>query len=200
MRELVVIEFMTLDGVVQAPGHAGEDTDDGFAQGGWTQPHMVDHRQFGAAEYVQAGDFLFGRRTYQIWLPHWSTVTDPDDSIAVALNSRPKYVASSTLEDASWPGTTIIARNDLERTVQQLKSQQGGPIVVPGSGQLVHSLTAANLVDRYQLWIHPVAVGAGKRLFNEAVALRPVHSTSTPTGVTILELEPETATAAISRG
>jgi hypothetical protein len=87
MRELVVIEFMTLDGVVQAPGHAGEDTDDGFAQGGWTQPHMIDHRQFGAAEYVQAGDFLFGRRTYQIWLPHWSTVTDPDDSIAVALTA-----------------------------------------------------------------------------------------------------------------
>jgi dihydrofolate reductase len=108
-------------------------------------------------------------------------------------------VASSTLEDASWPGTTIIAPNDLERTVQQLKSQQGGPIVVPGSGQLVHSLTAANLVDRYQLWIHPVAVGAGKRLFNGAVALRPMHSTSTPTGVTILELEPETATAAIRR-
>ena len=68
MRELVVIEFMTLDGVVQAPGHAGEDTDDGFAHGGWTPPYMVDHREFGAAEYAQAGDFLFGRRTYQIWL------------------------------------------------------------------------------------------------------------------------------------
>jgi dihydrofolate reductase len=149
---------------------------------------MVDHRDFGAAEYVQAGDFLFGRRTYQIWLPHWSTVTDPDDSIA--LNSRPNYVASSTLDDASWPGTSIIARDDLERTVQQLKSQQGGPIVVPGSGQLVHSLTAANLVDRYQLWIHPVAVGAGKRLFSLALPLRLIDSTSTPTGVMILELKP----------
>jgi dihydrofolate reductase len=122
---------------------------------------MADHREFGAAEYAQAGDFLFGRRTYEIWQPHWSTITDPEDSIAAALNSRPKYVASSTLEEASWPRTTIIARDDLERAVQQLKSQPGGPIVVPGSGQLVHTLTAADLVDRYQVWIHPVAVGAG---------------------------------------
>ena len=76
--------------------------------------------------------------------------------------------------------------------MQQLKSQQGGPIVVPGSGQLVHSLTAANLVDCYQLWIHPVAMGAGKRLFNQAVPLRLIHSTSTPTGMTILELKLET--------
>ena len=95
---------------------AGEDTDDGFAQGGWTQPYMVDHREFGAAEYVQTGDFLFGRRTYQIWLPHWSSVTDPDDSIAAALNSRPKYVASSTsrthpgLAARSSPATTSNVR------------------------------------------------------------------------------------------
>ena len=101
-------------------------------------------------------------------------------------------MASSTPDDVSWPGTTTVARNDLERRVQQLKRQQGAPIVVPGSGQLVHSLTAANLVDCYQLWIHPVAVGAGKRLFNHAVPLRLIHSTSTPTGVTILELKLET--------
>ena len=116
MGEIHVHEFMTLDGLVQAPGHAGEDTDDGFAQGGWTQPYVVDHREFGAAEYVQAGDFLFGRRTYQIWLPHWSSVTDPDDSIAAALNSRPKYVASSTsrthpgLAARSSPATTSNVR------------------------------------------------------------------------------------------
>jgi len=158
MRELVVLEFMTLDAVVQAPGHAAEDIDGGFAQGGWTQPYMVDHREFGAAEYAQAGDFLFGRRTYEIWQPHWSTITD-------------------------------IARDDLERAVQQLKSQPGGPIVVPGSGQLVHALTAANLVDRYQVWIHPVAVGSGKRLFTQPVPRRLIDSTSTPTGVTILEFK-----------
>ena len=133
---------------------------------------------------------MFGRRTYEIWQPHWATITDPEDSIAAALNSRPKYVASSsTLEEASWPGTTIIARDDLERAVQQLKSQPGGPIVVPGSGQLVHALTAANLVDRYQVWIHPVAVGSGKRLFTQPVPLRLIDSTSTPTGVTILEFK-----------
>jgi dihydrofolate reductase len=189
VRELVVLEFMTLDGVVQAPGHAAEDIDGGFAQGGWTQPYMADHREFGAAEYARAGDFLFGRRTYEIWQPHWSTIIDPGDSIAAALNSRPKYVASSTLEEALWPGTTIIAGDDLERAVRPLKSQPGGPIVVPGSGQLVHTLTAADLVDRYQVWIHPVAVGAGKRLFTQPVPLRLIDSTSTPTGVTILELK-----------
>lgn len=189
MRELVVLNFVSLDGVVQAPGHHAEDTDGGFSQGGWTQPYMADHRDYGAVEYRQASAFLFGRRTYEIWVPHWSTVTDPDDVIAAALNRRPKYVATTTLAGVSWPGTHIID-GDLPAAVHDLKQEPGGPILVPGSGQLVHSLTAANLVDRYQLWIHPVAVGPGKRLFDQPTNLRLTRSTTTPTGVVILDLQP----------
>ena len=188
MRELVVLNFVSLDGVVQAPGHPAEDTDGGFSAGGWTRPYMADHRDHGAVEYRQASAFLFGRRTYEIWAPAWSTVTDPDDVIAAALNRRPKYVATTTLQAAAWPGTHIID-GDLASAVDALKQEPGGPILVPGSGQLVHSLTAADLVDRYQIWVHPVAVGAGKRLFGQRTDLRLTRCTTTPTGVVILDLE-----------
>lgn len=189
MRELVVLDFVSLDGVAQAPGHLSEDTDEGFTEGGWTQPYMADHRDYGAVEYEQASAFLFGRRTYEIWVLHWSTITDPDDVIATALNRRPKYVASTTLREVTWPGAQII-RGDLTAAVRDLKEKSGGPILVPGSGQLVHSLTAAGLVDRYQIWIHPVAVGAGKRLFDTRTDLKLTRSTTTPTGVVILDLTP----------
>jgi dihydrofolate reductase len=189
MRKLVVLNFVSLDGVVQAPGHNAEDTDGGFSEGGWTEPYMADHRNYGAVEYTRASAFLFGRRTYEIWVPHWSTITNPDDVIAAALNRRPKYVATTTLREVSWPGAQIID-GDLASAVRDLKQEAGGPIVVPGSGQLVHSLTAANLVDRYQIWIHPVAVGAGKRLFDKRTDLRLTRCTTTPTGVVILDLEP----------
>lgn len=189
MSNLVVIQYISLDGVYQGPGHAGEDTDGGFTTGGWTQPFMADHRRYGTDLYRSAGCFLFGRRTYQIWLDHWPKVTDPDDHIATALNKQPKYVASTTLGEATWPGTTII-RNDLAETVATLKEQSDGDIVVPGSGQLIHTLTAEGLVDRYHLWLHPVAVGPGKQLFEQRTDLSLLDVTTTPTGVAILTYEP----------
>jgi len=109
MRNLVVIEYVSLDGVIQAPGHAGEDHDGGFAQGGWTGGFMDDHRHYNSQLFPTAGAFLLGRRTYEIFAEYWPSVTDEDDRIADALNSRPKYVASTTLRDVTWPGTTILS-------------------------------------------------------------------------------------------
>lgn len=93
MTNLTIIEYITLDGIAQAPGHADEDTDAGFPHGGWAGPHLPDHREYGTETYQNAAAFLFGRRTYDIWLPHWPAITDPTDHIAAALNTRPKYVA-----------------------------------------------------------------------------------------------------------
>lgn len=189
MRNLVVIQYVSLDGVVQGPGHADEDTDGGFAQGGWTGPFMPDHRRYGTDIYRTAGAFLFGRRTFEIWLDHWPKVTDPDDHIAHALNSRPKYVASGTLHEATWAGTTII-RDGLAAAVKDLKRQPGGDIVVPGSGELIRSLTREGLVDRYQIWLHPVAVGGGKQLFDQRTDLELMDARTTVTGLVILTYEP----------
>lgn len=148
MRSLVALEYVSVDGVAQAPGHSGEDTDGGFSGGGWTEPQMPDHRRYGAEFYRSAGAFLFGRRTYEIWLEYWPNVTDPQDDIAAALNGKPKYVVSSRLKEVTWGGTTII-RDKLAEAVDELKQQNRGDILVPGSALLVQTLSAMNLIDRY---------------------------------------------------
>ncbi|MFD3401536.1 dihydrofolate reductase family protein [Kribbella sp. NPDC058693] len=192
MRKLVVIEYLSLDGVVQGPGHAAEDEDGGFDLGGWTGPHMADHREWGSPLYQAAGAFVFGRRTYDLWLPHWSTITDPDDLIAAALNGRPKYVASTTLTAATWPGTTVWPDRIPER-VAELKAQPGGDILIAGSAALASDLIDRKLVDTYHLWFHPVVLGAGKRLFPPGLApqqdLDLISSTTTRTGLAILTYE-----------
>src|SRR5262245_32880551 len=108
MSRIVVIEYVSRDGVVQGPGHAGEDRDDGFEHGGWTAPLMHEHASYLSDQFNAAGGFLLGRRTYEIWASYWPRVTDERDRIAAALNSRPKYVASTTLERTEWRGTTVI--------------------------------------------------------------------------------------------
>jgi dihydrofolate reductase len=192
MRKLVVIEYLSLDGVVQGPGHEGEDEDNGFRLGGWTVPHMADHREYGTPVYQGASAFLFGRRTYDLWLPHWSKIADPDDHIAAALNGRPKYVASTTLREAEWARSTIWPDRVLER-VAELKAQPGGDIVVAGSSSLAGELIRHKLVDTYHLWFHPVILGEGKRLFPADSAaqldLRLTSTTVTRTGVAILTYE-----------
>src|SRR5215475_2547407 len=102
MRKLIVIEYVSLDGVIQAPGHAGEDPEGGFAHGGWTSPLMADHRRYSSELFRTAGAFLFGHLTYEIFASYWPTVTDESDEIARALNTLPKYLASHTLENPSW--------------------------------------------------------------------------------------------------
>ena len=165
MSKLIVIEYVSLDGVIQGPGHAGEDTDGGFAAGGWTQPLMPDHRRYNTESFQIAGAFLLGRKTYEIWEEYWPTVKDENDLIAHALNTQPKYVASTTLTRVNWKGTTII--RDVATEVPKLKSRPGKPIFVMGSSGLARTLMEHRLVDEYQLVVVPLVLGAGKSLFKD---------------------------------
>ena len=187
VRSLAVAEYVSLDGVIQAPGHAGEDRDGGFAHGGWTGEFMADHQRYNSQLFPTAGAFLLGRRTYEILAGYWPTVTDQRDQIAHALNSRPKHVVSATLREAAWPGTSVIT-GDVAGQIGKLKQEPGGPILVLGSATLVHALLAHDLVDEYQLWLHPVVLGRGKRLFGDGnrVDLRLVDSMTTGGGLVIL--------------
>ena len=191
MSKLVVIEYVSLDGVIQGPGHSGEDLDGGFTQGGWTSPLMPDHRRYNTESFQTAGAFLLGRVTYEIWAAYWPTVTDDNDLIARALNQRPKYVASTTLQRADWKGTTVI--RDVPTEVARLKSQPGRPIFVMGSSGLAQTLMAHQLVDEYQLWLHPVVLGNGKKLFRDGgppIQMKLVDSRISGGGLAILTYEP----------
>jgi dihydrofolate reductase len=190
-RKLIVVEYVSLDGVIQGPGHAGEDTEGGFVEGGWTQPLMPDHRRYNTESFQTAGAFLLGRLTYEIWAEYWPTVNDDSDLIAKALNGLPKYVASTTLKKADWEGTTVI--RDVATEIPRLKNQSGRPIFVMGSSGLAQSLMEHSLVDEYQLWLHPVVLGRGKRLFREGgphMPMRFVDSTISAAGLVILTYEP----------
>ena len=191
MRRLILIEYLTLDGVTQAPGHAQEDTQGGFAHGGWSGPHMDDHGRYMHEALNTMGALLLGRLTYEIWASYWPTVTDPDDEVARLLNSVPKYVASRTLRDGSWPGTTVLT--DVASDVRELKQQAGKDIVVMGSSDLAQTLMHHELIDEYRLMLHPVVVGSGKKLLREHSAprtLRLVDATITTTGMVTLVYQP----------
>jgi dihydrofolate reductase len=164
-RRLILIEYVSLDGVAQAPGHAAEDTDGDFAHGGWTGPHMDDHGRYMREALNTMGALLLGRLTYEIWAGYWPTVSDPADEIARMLNAVPKYVASTTLRSGPWPDTTVIT--DVAGQVGELKALPGKDIVVMGSSQLAQSLMRHGLVDQCRLMIHPIVLGSGKRLFRE---------------------------------
>lgn len=151
---------------------------------------MADHRRYNSRLYPTAGAFLLGRRTYEIFAAYWPTVTDETDRIARALNSRPKYVVSTTLRAAAWPGTTVLS-GDVAEEVAKLKQGPGGEsILVVGSARLAQTLLAHGLVDEYQLLVHPVVLGSGKRLFDDRdsspVGLRLVDSTTASSGLVIL--------------
>jgi len=191
VRKLIVIEYLSLDGVIQAPGHAGEDPEGGFEAGGWTGPLMPDHQRYNTESFQTAGAFLLGRRIYEIWAGYWPSVKDESNLIALALNRLPKYVASRTLDNVSWEGTTIV--RDAAAEVPRLKSQLGRPIFVMGSSGLAQTLMAHRLIDEYQLWLHPVVLGRGKRLFRDGgpgVEMRLVDARTSTGGLVILTYEP----------
>jgi len=191
VSRIVVIEYTSLDGVIQGPGHAGEDTDGDFQRGGWTGPFMTEHGRYLSPLFQAADGFLLGRRTYDIWAAFWPTVTDESDQIARALNTRPRYVASATLEDPTWEGTTVL--RDVPGEVATLREQPGQPILLMGSSALAQSLMAHRLIDEYQLWVHPVVLGGGKKLFRDggpAISLRLADSTTTGGGLVILTYQP----------
>ena len=135
VRSLAVVEYVSLDGVIQAPGHAGEDRDGGFAHGGWsssTAEFMADHRRYNSQLFPTAGAFLLGRRTYEIFAGYWPMVTDQRDQIAQALNSRSKFVVSTTLREAAWPGTRVLT-GDVPGESRQTEARVRRP--GPGSWQ-----------------------------------------------------------------
>ena len=187
MGKLVVTTFVTLDGVMQAPGGPDEDRSGGFEHGGWLVPHFDDATgAFMNEAFERVGSFLLGRKTYDIFAGHWPHVTDEDDPIASRLNSLPKYVASRSLEEADWQNSTVI--RDVPTEVAALKEQPGGELQVHGSGDLIQTLIEHDLVDEYALMIHPLVVGGGKRLFRDDDALKPLRlldSQVTTTGAII---------------
>jgi len=190
---LTLHTFLTLDGVMQAPGGPEEDPSSGFTHGGWAFP--FDDEDFGAAIagwFDGAGAFLLGRHTYEIFSGYWPKITDPANPVAAKLNALPKYVASATLTSADWAGTTVL-RGDVLTGVARLKEQPGGELQVHGSGALAHALIDADLIDEYRLLFFPVHLGSGKKLFRDgakAAALRLLTSSVTSKGVVIATYEP----------
>lgn len=184
MRQLVVGAFVTLDGVVQAPGAPNEDRDGGFQHGGWLVPHMDAKLCEIMTEWTKrAGAFLLGRKTYQIFAESWPKSTDPADEIATALNTRPKFVASRTLDKVSW-NNSILLKGDVAQEVAKLKAQEGGEIQVHGSGNLIQTLLQHDLVDTLRIWQSPVVLGAGKRLFGEGTIPRSFRLVDTQSNTT----------------
>jgi len=187
MRKLVVGTFVTVDGVMQAPGGPDEDREGGFAHGGWSVNYWDDVMGQIITESTLQGDaLLLGRKTYEIFAAHWPNVTG-DDPIAAKLNGMPKYVASRTLEKVTWNNSTLI-EGDVAEAVAELKKQPGGAIQVTGSGDLIQTLMEHDLVDEYQLWVFPVVLGEGKRLFAGGAvpaALKLADTKISSTGVTI---------------
>jgi dihydrofolate reductase len=171
VRKLIVHEFITLDGVIQAPGGPDEDRDGGFAHGGWTHPYW--HDEIGAAFGALMQDvdaFLLGRRTYVTHADAFEPMP-AGDPFGDLMNAPAKYVVSRTLEQPRWRGTTII-RDDVVAAVRALKAQPGKNIVTDGSSVLLHTLLAHDLVDELHLSLYPLALGGGKRLFPEGTPSR----------------------------
>jgi dihydrofolate reductase len=197
MRDVIVSEFMTLDGVVQAPAYPDEDPSGGFAHGGWHTGYLDDAAMRWVVESVSsAGGFLLGRRTYESFAEHWPKAGDEEQALAQPLNTKPKYVASRKLtEPLEWQNSSLLS-GDAADAVRGLKGEDGGDLLVIGSTQLVRSLVQAGLVDQFRLMIDPVLVGGGKRLFGDDGALRPlrlVDSQVTSTGAVLATYAPATA-------
>jgi dihydrofolate reductase len=174
MRKMIVNEFISLDGVAQAPGGADEDTSGGFAHGGWHMRYMQDElaQRWVLESIVGAGGFLLGRRTYEIFAAYWPNAPEEEQVIAEPLNTKPKYVASRTLtEPLEWQNSALL-EGDLAAAVEALKQDDGGDLHVIGSTELVRTLIEHGLVDQFRLMIDPVVLGGGKRIFRDDGLLR----------------------------
>ncbi len=177
---------VSVDGVMQGLGGPEEDRRDGFERGGWAMPHFDSETAALIGQVYQRADaFMFGRRTYEVFAGSWGAMADSDDPIAVALNTRPKYVASTTLTDPQWADTTVLS-GDLAAAVGELKAKSGGELQVVGSLSVVRLLLDNDLVDKVTLLTYPVVVGQGARLFPDSgqdTALELVESRATGNGV-----------------
>jgi dihydrofolate reductase len=194
MRKVIVDEFVTLDGVAQAPGGEDEDRDGGFAHGGWQfkGPRSDEVSQWALGNIREAGGFLLGRRTWEIFAGYWPNAGEELQDIAKPLNEKPKYVVTRTLtEPLEWASSSVVP--DLE-AVAALKQEDGGDLHTIGSTGLVRSMLAQGLVDELRLVTYPVVVGGGKRIFDDDGvfgALRLVDSTTTDVGAIVATYVPE---------
>ena len=185
MRKIVVSTFLSLDGVMQAPGGPEEDPTDGFQHGGWSVNYWDDYMGKVMDEaFSRPADLLLGRRTYEIFAAHWPHTDEPG---ADALNNARKYVATTTLETAEWQNTTLL-KGDIVPQIRRLKEEDGREIQVHGSSDLIQTLLAHDLVDELQLWIFPLVLGKGKRLFGDGAipaGLKLADAKTSTTGVVI---------------
>ena len=193
--QIILSDFMSLDGVVQAPGGKEEDTDDGFSHGGWSHPYF-DEEAMGAAydEAMQGTDaLLFGRRTWQTMAAAWPGRAG--DPFADRMNEIPKYVASRTLseDDLEWSNSKLLSGDDALGAIRELRDQDGKGLQVMGSSALAAQLVENDLVDEYRLMVEPILLGGGKRIFPEDGEARPlelVSVTQASTGVLICTYRP----------
>ena len=192
--KLTTLTHVTVDGVMQGLGGAQEDRRGGFARGGWAPPLFVDEAYtFLSGIFQRADAFLLGRRTYEIFAGSWGVWPDPGDSpIWTALNTKPKYVASTTLTKPSWAKTTVLS-GDTAAAIGEPKAKPAGEVQVHGSGKLIRWLLDKQLVDEIILFIYPLIVGQGMRLFPDTGrdrALELIESRATSSGVTIQVYRP----------
>ena len=192
MRKLIVAEFITLDGVIQAPGGEDEDTEGGFVHGGWTHPYW--HDDIGAHFFqamTEADTFLLGRKTWQTHGAAFDPMPE-GDPFGDVMKAKKKYVVSTTLKSADlWRNSTIISSNVVDE-VRKLKDQPGQNIILDGSSVLVHTLIDNDLVDEYALHVYPLVLGNGKKLFPDGkrMNLKLINSQALPTGVVYQQYQP----------
>ena len=191
MRMLIVSTFVTLDGVMQAPGGSGEDDSGGFAHGGWSVNYWDEQMGEVMGEAMSRPfDLVLGRKTYDIFAAHWPRASEDDG--AKPLNDATKYVASRSRPTLEWRNSVLI-EGDAAEGIAALKQRDGPELQVHGSGNLIQTLLRHNLVDQFRLWVFPLVIGSGKRLFAEGTVpsgLRLVDSTVSTTGVVIGTYEP----------
>jgi dihydrofolate reductase len=196
MRRLVVAAFVSLDGVMQAPGGPEEDPTGGFTQGGWSVPYWDEAMNEGmSAVFADPFALLLGRRTYEIFAAHWpyvdeharaergGTPSEVDDPVASALNTATKYVASRTLTEVGWQNSVLL-EGDAVGAVAALKDEEGPDLLTQGSSELIQSLLTADLVDELRVWTFPVLVGPGKRLFGSSTLAAGFELVEAPTSTT----------------
>jgi dihydrofolate reductase len=200
--KLILMQFLTVDGVSQGPGAPDEDTSDGFTRGGWLVPHIDEEFERIVSDWTLRADaFLFGRRTYENFARDWPKAP-ASDPIGAALNGLPKYVVSNSLREAGWAPSTILS-GDVAARVAEVKEQPGRELQIHGSARVGASMLAAGLVDEVRLVIAPVVAGTGRRLFPEGgapVGLRLLSNDTTGKGLTIQTYETTGAPAFGSYG
>ncbi len=191
MRKIIVNTFMTLDGVMQAPGGPPEDPTGGFEFGGWSVNSWDDIMGQTMGEYMDVpSELLLGRKTYEIFAYHWPY--SKEEPAASVLNNSKKYVASKTMKSASWKNTSLL-KGDVVQAVKKLKEEDGPDLSVQGSSDFIQTLLKHNLIDEYRLWIFPVLLGKGKRLFGQGTVpsgLKLVSCKNSSTGVIMAVYQP----------